>query len=63
MQKVLSLVNKSPNTELEVIKDMAENLGICRKDFYIKLWSVSKKSNADIYKFLIPCKDVASIKK
>ena len=63
MQKVLALANKTPGEPLEVIQDMAQNLGICRKDFYLKLWSTSKKSNADIYKYLLPTKDIASIKK
>ena len=63
MQKVLALAEKSPGEPLEVIQDIAQNLGICRKDFYLKLWSTSKKSNSDIYKFLLPTKDIASIKK
>lgn len=63
MEKVLALANKSSSEPLEVIQDIAQNLGICRKDFYLKLWSTSKKQNGDIYKFLLPCKDVASIKK
>lgn len=42
---------------------MALNLGIKRKDFYLKLWTTSKKENSDIYQYLIPCKDVTSIKK
>lgn len=63
MQKVLALANKSPTEPLQVIQDMAQNLGICRKDFYLKLWSTSKKANGDIYKYLLPTKDVASIKK
>ena len=63
MEKVLALANKSSNEPLEVIRDIAQNLGIPRKDFYVKLWSTSKKTNTDTYKFLTPCKDVGSIKK
>ena len=63
MQKMLSLAKKTPKEELEVIQDMAVNLGIERKDFYLKLWATSKKENADIYQYLLPCKDISSIKK
>lgn len=42
---------------------MALNLGIAKKDFYLKLWAASKKQNVHIYQYLIPCKSVGSIKK
>lgn len=42
---------------------MALNLGIAKKDFYLKLWAKSTKENVHIYQYLIPCNDVHSIKK
>jgi hypothetical protein len=43
MHKMLSLATNSPKDKLEIIQDMALNLGIAKKDFYLKLWSSSKK--------------------
>jgi hypothetical protein len=63
MQKMMSLANNNPKEKLEIIQDMALNLGIAKKDFYLKLWAASKKENVHIYQYLIPCKNVASIKK
>ena len=59
----MMILAKDPSTNLEVIRDMALNLGISNKDFYLKLWSTSKKENHDIYKYLIPCSDIPSIKR
>jgi len=42
---------------------MAENLGVSRKDFYLKLYNISHKDNSDIYKYLLPCEDIPSIKR
>lgn len=55
MEKMLNLVAKSSRNQLPVLRDMAANLGVSRKDFYLKLWSKSEKKTPDIYQFLIPC--------
>ena len=41
MEKMLNLVAKTDKNQLPVIKDMAQNLGVSRKDFYLKLWNQS----------------------
>lgn len=54
---------KSQEYNLHIVRDMALNLGISNRNFYLKLWSTSNKENADIYNYLLPCKDIPSIKK
>ena len=49
--------------ELTRIEDIAFHLGIQKADFYLKLWATSKKENKDIYRYLLPCEDIAAIKK
>lgn len=41
MEKMLNLVAKTDKNQLPIIKDMAQNLGVSRKDFYLKLWNKS----------------------
>ena len=48
---------------MKVIEGLAYNLGISKKEFYLKLWKDSERRNADIYNYLLPCEDVPSIKK
>lgn len=43
MTKMLELAKRYPRDKLSMVEDMASNLGIRRKDFYLKLWSTSKK--------------------
>lgn len=59
----MMILAKDPAINLEVVRDMANNLGISNKDFFLKLWSTSKKDFHDIYMYLLPCKDIPSIKK
>jgi hypothetical protein len=39
------------------------NLGISKKDFYLKLWSLSQKELADVNDKLLETEDVATIKR
>lgn len=43
MNKMMALAKRDNKQNLDIIQDMARNLGIERKDFYLKLWSTSKK--------------------
>lgn len=63
MAKMLKKAEKIDKANLEVVKDMAYNLGITRKDFYLKLWMTSEKEDNDIEQYLLPCLDVPSIKR
>ena len=40
---MLALAKKAPKQKLQMLQEMARNLGIERKDFYLKLWLTSKK--------------------
>lgn len=40
---MMAIAKKNPKNKLEVVQEMALNLGIKRKDFYLKLWTTSKK--------------------
>lgn len=46
-----------------MVQEIAVNLGINKKDFYLNLWVHSKRELADIHQFLLPCWDISSIKK
>lgn len=43
---MLELAKVKGKGNLEVVQDMASNLGIERKDFYLKLWANSFKTNS-----------------
>ena len=62
MEKMVKLVEKS-SKDIKIIEDMALNLGVSKKDFYLKLWNVSQKKISNIYQYLIPCHDIPSIKR
>ena len=63
MTKLLEKVKTSPKGQLTVIQELALNLGINKKDFYLKVWSNSKKELNNIHEFLLPCNDIHAIKK
>ena len=63
MKKMLDEVKKCDKSKISVIQEIAVNLGINKKDFYLTLWQSSKREIPDIYQFLLPCGDVPSIKK
>jgi hypothetical protein len=56
-------VKKCDKNKISVVQEIAVNLGINKKDFYLTLWQSSKREIPDIYQFLLPCGDVSSIKK
>ena len=45
------------------VEDLAKNLGISKKDFYLYLWKHSEQEIKQIDDFLLCCDDVHSIKK
>jgi hypothetical protein len=63
MKKMLDEVKKCDKNKISVVQEIAVNLGINKKDFYLTLWQSSKREIPDIYQFLLPCGDVSSIKK
>ena len=64
MDKMLEVVrNIDDKKNICMVQEIAVNLGINKKDFYLKLWQASPRDIPDIYTFLIPCSDVPSIKK
>jgi len=63
MKKMMDEVKKCDKSKISVIQEIAINLGINKKDFYLTLWQSSKREIPDIYQFLLPCADVSSIKK
>ena len=64
MEKMLEVVkNIDDKKNISMVQEIAVNLGINKKDFYLKLWQASPRDLPDIYTFLIPCCDVPSIKK
>ena len=64
MDKMLEVVkNIDDKKNISMVQEIAVNLGINKKDFYLKLWQASPRDIPDIYTFLIPCSDVPSIKK
>jgi hypothetical protein len=63
MKKMLEVVRKCDKSKISVVQEIAVNLGINRKDFYLTLWQSSKREIPDIYQFLLPCGDVSAIKK
>ena len=56
-------IDNELKNKIKVIKDMAHNLGVSTKDFYLKLWNTSKKNIPEIYQYLLPCEDIPSIKR
>lgn len=64
MDKMLEVVKGiDDKKKITMVQEIAVNLGINKKDFYLTLWQSSKREINDIHTFLIPCGDVASIKK
>lgn len=61
--KMLKMVEDTPKEKIGVIQEIAENLGIKKKEFYLNQWAHSKRLLPDIYQFLLPCADIQSIKK
>jgi hypothetical protein len=48
---------------LSVVQELGEHLGISKKDFYLKLWSQSKRELPDVNDKLLETEDVPSIKR
>ena len=64
MEKMMQVVKGiSDKRDISMVQEIAVNLGINKRDFYLTLWQSSPRELADIYTFLIPCCDVPSIKK
>jgi hypothetical protein len=64
MDKMLEVVKGiDDKKKITMVQEIAVNLGINKKDFYLTLWQSSKREINDIHTFLIPCGDVSSIKK
>jgi hypothetical protein len=61
--KMLKVVANTPKEKVTMVQEIAVNLGINKKDFYLNLWVHSKRELADIHQFLLPCWDISSIKK
>lgn len=62
-EKMMLVVSNTPKDKISVVQEIAVNLGISKKDFYLNQWAHSKREIADIYQFLLPCWDIHSIKK
>ncbi len=45
-----------------MIQQIAVNLGISKKDFYVSQWHHSKRELPEIHQFLLPCGDITTIK-
>lgn len=63
MKKMLDIVKGIDKSKISMVQEIAVNLGIEKKDFYLTLWQASKREIPDIHTFLLPCADVPSIKK
>jgi len=66
MKKMLDIVkgiDKNNKNKITMVQEIAVNLGIQKRDFYLTLWQSSKREIPDIHTFLLPCEDVSSIKK
>lgn len=64
MDKMLEVVKGiDDKKKIGMVQEIAVNLGINKRDFYLTLWQSSKREINDIHTFLIPCGDVTSIKK
>ena len=63
MKKMLNVVKSIDKSKISVVQEIAVNLGINKRDFYLNLWQNSAREISDIYQFLLPCADVGSIKK
>lgn len=64
MDKMLEVVKGiDDKKKITMVQEIAVNLGINKKDFYLTLWQSSPRQITDIHTFLIPCGDVPSIKK
>jgi len=63
MKKMLEVVKKCDKNRISVVQEIAVNLGINKKDFYLTLWQASTREITDIYQFLLHCGDISSIKK
>jgi hypothetical protein len=66
MKKMLDIVkgiDKNNKSKITMVQEIAVNLGIQKRDFYLTLWQSSKREIPDIHTFLLPCEDVGSIKK
>jgi len=60
---MLEVVKKCDKNRISVVQEIAVNLGINKKDFYLTLWQASTREITDIYQFLLHCGDISSIKK
>ena len=63
MKKMLGVVQNIDKNKISMVQEIAVNLGINKRDFYLTLWQNSAREISDIYQFLLPCNDVSSIKK
>jgi hypothetical protein len=63
MKKMLDVVKGIEKSKISMVQEIAVNLGINKKDFYLTLWQSSKRELSDINTYLLPCGDVSSIKK
>ena len=66
MKKMLDIVrgiDKNSKSKITMVQEIAVNLGIQKREFYLTLWQSSKREIPDIHAFLLPCEDVSSIKK
>lgn len=63
IEKMLFVVENTPKDKIPMIQEIAVNLGISKKDFYVSQWQHSKRELAEIHQFLLPCGDIATIKK
>jgi hypothetical protein len=62
IKKLLDLV-KNKELQLPFIQELGINLGISKKDFYLKLWSLSQKELTDVNDKLLETEDVSTIKR
>jgi hypothetical protein len=60
---MIMVVSSTPKDKISVVQEIAVNLGISKKAFYLSQWAHSKREISDIYQFLLPCSDITSIKK
>lgn len=61
--KMLGVVQNTPKDKIPMVQEIAMNLGINRRDFYLYQWAHSNRELADVHQFLLPCGDISSIKK